>query len=152
MNLKKSLGRDRRNLDSDLNITPVMNIFVILIPFLLLTATFVRIAIIELGLPSLQESESQDPEDLKDLTVLVVSIQPDGFKIKTSEMNMPVIPKKSNQFDFETLTNRLQGIKKRFPKLKDVVILPESQIRYQVIVKVLDSCREIGFPNYSISG
>ena len=152
MNLKKNLGLNRRNLDSDINITPIMNIFVILIPFLLLTATFVRIAVIELRLPSLEEKDSSNPEDLKDLTVLVVSIQPEGFEIKTSELDLPLIQKKSDDFDFDQLTDRLKGIKKRFPRLQDVVILPASQIRYQVIVKVLDSCREVGFPNFSISG
>jgi len=152
MNLRQALGRSRRNPDADLNVTPVMNIFVILIPFLLLTATFVRIAIIDLSLPSLEEGGQLSEEELKNLTLLVVSIKPEGFEIKTSEKKYPLIGKRDGDFDFSALKRRLGEIKKRYPALEDVIISPASEIRYKVIVKVLDSCREAGFPNFSISG
>lgn len=152
MNLKQVLGKNRRNLEADLNITPVMNIFVILIPFLLLTATFVRIAIIELSLPSVETQDSTNLEELKDLTLLMVTISLDGFEIKTSEKDFPVIPNHSGGFDYDRLTVRLAKIKEQYPKLNDVLISPDDNIRYQVIVNVLDRCREVGFPNFSISG
>jgi len=47
MNLKKALHRENRYEEDNLNITPVMNIFWILVPFLLLTAVYVRISILE---------------------------------------------------------------------------------------------------------
>lgn len=153
MNLKRSLGKNRKGLDSDLNITPIMNIFVILIPFLLLTATFVRIAIIELSLPSAEQEESTNPpEDFGDLTLLVLSISDEGFQIRTSEKDYPRISKKFGEFDYDGLSVRLSDLKKQYPKLRDVVISPDSKIKYQIIVRVLDSCREVGFPNFSISG
>ena len=113
MNLKQVLGKNKRNLEAELNITAVMNIFVILIPFLLLTATFVRIAIIELSLPSLEVKESTNLEELKDLTLLMVTIKPEGFEIKTSENNFPRIPKKASGFDYDKLSEQLKTIKKR---------------------------------------
>ena len=152
MNLKQVLGKNKRNLEAELNVTAVMNIFVILIPFLLLTATFVRIAIIELSLPSLEFKESTNLEELKDLTLLMVTIKPEGFEIKTSENNFPRIPIKASGFDYEKLSEQLKAIKNQYPKLDDVLISPADNIRYKVIIKVLDYCREVGFPNFSISG
>ncbi len=152
MNLKKQLGKHRKNSDNELNVTPVMNIFVILIPFLLLTATFARIAIIELTLPTLESREDSNPEDLKDLTLLMVVINSEGFEIKTSENNFPKVLNTSDGFDFEKLSERLNNIKLQYPKLEDVLISPADDIQYQVIIKVLDSCREVGFPNFSITG
>ena len=152
MNLKKVLGKDRKSRDVELNVTPVMNIFVILIPFLLLTATFVRIAIIELTLPTLESIEDTNPEDLKDLTLLMVIINPEGFEIKTSENNFPEVLNTADGFDFEKLSEQLENIKLQYPKLEDVLISPADDIQYQVIIKVLDSCRDVGFPNFSITG
>ena len=153
MNLRRALGKSSRYSDAEINITPVMNIFVILIPFLLLTATFVKIAIIEFSLPSLDSKSGVDAQQLKDLTVLVVGIKPEGFQIKTSERSYPLIGKRANgDFDYAALYARLKEIKDRYPQLEDVIISPAPEIRYQIIVKVLDNCREVGFPNFSISG
>lgn len=152
MNLRQAIGKSRGRVDSELNVTPVMNIFVILIPFLLLTATFVKITIIDLTLPTLEQNTATDDEAVKDLTVLVVSIFSEGFQIKTSERNFPIIKKKDGEYDLQKLVDNLNEIKRLFPRLEDVVISPSSEVLYQVIVDVLDSCREVGFPNYSISG
>jgi|Deesub1362B_J571_1020462.scaffolds.fasta_scaffold11992_3 biopolymer transport protein ExbD len=152
MNLRKAVGRSRRNLDAEVNIIPVMNIFVILIPFLLLTATFVRIAIIDLALPSLEKGTQLSEEELKNLTLLVVSIKPEGFEVKTSEKTYPIIPVRNGQYDYSALQRRLKEVKKKYPELEDVVISPASAIQYKIIIKVLDYCREAGFPNFSISG
>ncbi len=64
MNLKQAIGKSRRSAEAEINITPVMNIFVILIPFLLLTATFVKIAIIDLSLPTLEMSSGQTENEI----------------------------------------------------------------------------------------
>lgn len=152
MNLKKVLGKNRKSRDVELNVTPVMNIFVILIPFLLLTATFVKIAIIELTLPTLESIEYTNPEDLKDLTLLMVTINPEGFEIKTSENNFPKVLNTPDGFDFKKLAEQLEDIKLQYPKLEDVLISPADDIQYQVIIKVLDSCRDVGFPNFAITG
>lgn len=152
MNLKQAIGKSRRSAEAEINITPVMNIFVILIPFLLLTATFVKIAIIDLSLPTLEMTSGQNDDEIKDLTVLVISIKTEGFEIKTSEQNYPLIRKTNGNYDYDKLDIKLTEIKNQFPKLEDVIITPSSEVLYQDIVNVLDQCREIGFPNYSISG
>ena len=61
MNLKQSVKRRLRGHagETDVNLTAVMNIFLILIPFLLLTAPFMRIAVLELTLPSLDRAGQQ---------------------------------------------------------------------------------------------
>jgi biopolymer transport protein ExbD len=48
----RSRRGSRRNVDTaELNITAFMNLMVILVPFLLITAVFSRLAILELNLP-----------------------------------------------------------------------------------------------------
>lgn len=151
MNLKRAIGRERRPEDVELNITPVMNMFLILVPFLLLTAVFVRIAVLELSLPTLKKGQSQAPA--KENAVLVIlSVSENGFLLKAPETKFPPIRLKENQFDYGTLVERLREVHNKFATTDDIIISPAAEIKYEVIVKVMDRCRENGFPNISISG
>ena len=56
--------RGSRNVETaELNITAFMNLMVILVPFLLITAVFSRLAILELNLPG-SSTEPADPQEL----------------------------------------------------------------------------------------
>ena len=66
-------GRKRRHKETaELNITAFMNLMVILVPFLLITAVFSRLAVLELNLPSGQSevmNEPPEPEFMLEITV-----------------------------------------------------------------------------------
>ncbi len=153
MNLRQRLGRERGMQDDDLNITPVMNIFLILVPFLLLTAVFVRIAILEFSLPSTenQANKAQRNPATKPV-VTIVAITEKGFRLKTEGASFPLIAKQQDAFDYDGLVKKLQEVKKLHRETEDIIIAPEAQVRYETIIKVMDRCRENGFPNISISG
>ena len=54
----------------ELNITAFMNLMVILVPFLLITAVFSQVAILDLNLPSSTDQISTEPEAMQ-LEVIV---------------------------------------------------------------------------------
>ena len=150
MNLKKTLGRENIYEDDNLNITPVMNIFLILVPFLLLTAVFVNIAILEFSLPS-SDAQARETAQKKNTVVTILAITEKGFELRTKGAQFPVISKNANEFDFQTLVERLKEVKNKHGETEDIIIAPESTIKYEIIIKVMDRCRENGFPNISIS-
>ncbi len=151
MNLKKTLHRENKYEEDNLNITPVMNIFLILVPFLLLTAVFVRISILEFSLPtSTQAGEAQQPQRNPVVTILAISEK--GFELKTKGMKIPFIVKKEDDFDFQTLVEKLQKVKETHTQTEDIILAPQVSIKYDTIIKVMDRCRENGFFNISISG
>jgi biopolymer transport protein ExbD len=151
MNLKRAMGRERRPEDAELNITPVMNMFLILVPFLLLTAVFVRIAVLELSLPSLKKdgTREQRPESA---VLIILSVTEKGFELRAPNTKIPMIRRKGEEYDYDTLIRRLRELDRKFVGVDDVIISPAATIKYEVIVKVMDRCRENGFPNISISG
>ncbi len=154
MNLK-AVMRSRQTGGDDLQMTPIMNVFLIMVPFLLLTASFVKIAILEMSLPSLNRqgaASNATPEQSKPLVLNALAIRHDGFELKSPTFNFPFIPKKGGQYDFEQLRANLRQIKDKFPDSEDVVIQPEDAIKYDVVIQAMDRCRESGFPNISISG
>ena len=151
MNLRKTLHRENRYEEDNLNITPVMNIFLILVPSLLLTAVFVKLSILEFSLPtSTQAGEAPKPQNNPVVTILAISEK--GFELKTKGMKIPFIEKKKDNFDFQTLVEKLQKIKEMHVQTEDIILAPQVSIKYGTIIKVMDRCRENGFLNISISG
>ena len=153
MNLKKSTGRERRNKDVDVNIIPVMNIFLLLIPFLLLTAAFVRLAIVEISLPSMNKNKTkQIQEQPKNLVLILLAVKETGFQLKSPGFKFQPVNKINNEYDYRAVLEQLKQIKNKHTHAEDIIISPEAKVKYNIIIKVMDRCREIGFPNVSLSG
>jgi biopolymer transport protein ExbD len=124
---------------TELNITALMNLMVILVPFLLITAVFSRLAILELNLPG----SSTEPADPQDLTFqLEVIVRTD--KIEVGDRNqglLGVYPNGEDGYDFEALSEKLTEIKEGYPTKTDASILLESDIAYDTLVQVMDRVR-----------
>ena len=152
MNLKQSLGRNRNREDPDVNIIPVMNIFLLLIPFLLLTAAFVKLAVLDISLPSIGKGGRVQQEQQKELVLVILAIKESGFQLKSPGFKFDPIVKSGNQYNYQILRNQLKEIKLKHFSAEDIIISPEAKVKYDIIVKVMDRCREEGFPNVSLSG
>ena len=154
MNLKNSLqGRLRGHVDdADVNITAVMNIFLILIPFLLLTAVFVRIAVLELSLPSLSKKGQVSQPKKESVIINWLFVKETGFELKSPDLTFNPINLKDSEYNWELLKSQLGRIKAKYPESEEIIISPENTIKYDIIIKVMDRCRESGLPNISISG
>lgn len=124
----------------ELNLTPIMNVFMIIIPFLLLTAVFAKTAIIDIYLP--QEAGSSSAADTpSEPLILTVSVTDSGFELGGVGNGM-AIPKISDRYDFKQLSEELVKIKERYPEKEDVVLLIQRNLPYDTIVKVMDTARE----------
>lgn len=136
----RSRKSGRRNVETaELNITAFMNLMVILVPFLLITAVFSRLAVLELNLPG-SSSEPVDPQE--QAFQLEVIIRAD--KIEVGDRNqglLGVYPNKGEGYDYEALSNKLSELKRRYPSKTDASILLEQDIEYDTLVQVMDRVR-----------
>jgi len=124
---------------AELNITAFMNLMVILVPFLLITAVFSRLAILELNLPG-SSTEAADPQEkIFQLEVIVRSGQ-----IEVGDRNigaLGIYPNTGGDYDYESLSAKLSEIKESYPDKTDASILLESDIPYDTLVQVMDRVR-----------
>ncbi|MEJ2130546.1 MAG: biopolymer transporter ExbD [Gammaproteobacteria bacterium] len=131
--------RTRREHEADLNVTPFMNLMIVLVPVLLLSMVFTHTAVIDLDFPSGGASSNKlDPEKLQ-LEVHVYDTQ-----LVVSDARGGVIrrlTKKGGQHDFDGLSKVMQEIKRRVPKKRDIIILLEPDTDYQTLVSVMDRVR-----------
>ena len=133
-------GRHHNKDTAELNITAFMNLMVILVPFLLITAVFSRLAILELNLPG----SSTEPVDPQDQTFqLEVIVRED--KIEVGDRNQGLLGiypnSEEGEYDYEALSGKLSELKDRYPDKTDASILLESDIAYDTLVQVMDRVR-----------
>ncbi len=126
--------------DTELDITSFMNLMIILVPVLLISMVFNQITVLELRLPLEEELKAQDldPDDLS----LEVVIRESGFKVNLGPLKIESIGKKDGKFNVKQLSMVLQTMKKKLGNdRKDIVILSEPNIDYQVIIAVIDAAK-----------
>lgn len=135
----------------ELNITAFMNLMVILVPFLLITAVFSRITILELNLPPAASGGESTKKNLQ----LEVIVRKNAVELNDQNGSFyKRLDNKGNAYDLAALSQYLQQIKARLPDKSDASILLEEDISYDTLVKVMDTVRAIGstelFPDISI--
>ena len=138
--MKHVRGRRLRQKETaELNITAFMNLMVILVPFLLITAVFSRLAILELNLPAGQSvpTANDAPEFQLEITVRDDSIEVGD---RTAGL-LSRIANTNDGYDLKKLNSYLREVKQRFPDKSDATLLLEQDIPYQVVVEVMDTVR-----------
>jgi biopolymer transport protein ExbD len=130
--------RHRRE-TAELNITAFMNLMVILVPFLLITAVFSQVAILELNLPSSTDQlDTTEPENMQ----LEVIVREDRLEVGERNAGLLTrIPLTEAGYDYTALAEYLKQVKARFPEKIDASILLESDVSYDVLVQVMDVVR-----------
>ncbi len=159
----------REHTEEQLDLVPIMNLVSILIPFLLMAAQFVNLAVIDSTLPAIGEPKEveEKEEDDKPPLVLTVALTDKGFFVSGADAILnpdgdkeeeggdegderpPTVPCKDggkcsnmDAYDYEELTRLLGLIKDEYPDDQNVILLPEARIQYELIVRVMDACRE----------
>lgn len=146
--VNKSLASDVESVDLD--VTPVMNLFMVLIPFLVSMAVFTHIAVVDFSLPPAQ-TEAAAGTDSKELDISIV-ITPAGFRIVGTGKKLDLVPTLRGQYQYDQLRTLLKAIKFEYPSQKSVVLVMDGNVLYDDIIKFMDVCRESQFPDIGLSG
>jgi len=121
-----------------LDITAFMNMIVVLVPFLLTTTVFSRMAVLELSLPA----QSSGFDKLKGDLQLEIVIRRDAFEIGDRLGGLlRRVENTSKGYDFQTLSVLMQQLKTRFPDKVEATILAEPDTSYDILVQTMDAVR-----------
>lgn len=140
MSRRPTARRRLSSLSPDLDLIPVMNLFMVLIPFLLLTAVFAKTVAIDIYLPQISEEgagKSAPPHE-----VLTVRLNKNGFVFGGLGRFIAPVEKKGERYDFELLSKRLLELKKNHPDKDEVILLFDPATPYELVIKLMDATRE----------
>lgn len=123
----------------ELNITAFLNLMVILVPFLLITAVFSRLTVLELNLPAL-DAKGEDSAKVKLQLELV--IREHSFDIQDANIGLiKKIERTQKDSQWKQFTDAMVAIKTRFPDESSISLLLEPEVDYKTMIKVMDKVR-----------
>ena len=123
-----------------LEITAFINLIVVLVPFLLSTAVFTRLSVIDLALPAQTNGQLEQlkAEDLK----LEIVVRADALEVGDRIGGLiQRIPSTATGPDVRALQTLMQQIKTKFPDKADATVLAEPNTPYDTLVRVMDAMR-----------
>ncbi len=124
---------------AQLEITAFLNLIVVLVPFLLSTAVFTRLAVLDLTLPA----QSAGLEKLKGDLKLEIVVRSDGLEVgdRIGGLIMRIAATPAG-YDLRALSDLMQQLKARFPDKTEATVLAEPDTPYELLVQVMDTVRE----------
>lgn len=132
--------RRRTNEPGELDITAFMNLMVVLVPFLLITAVFSRLAVHELTLPGPSAETTEAAEQGLNLEVVVREAALEVGDRRTGLLRR-FEADQNGAFDYAEVSGFLAQVKLRHPETREATILLEPEIDYQRLVDVMDTLR-----------
>jgi biopolymer transport protein ExbD len=136
--MNKRYHRKREKGDtSGLDVTSFMNLMVVLVPFLLISAVFSRVTIMELNVPTSAGKAALNAPNF----AIEVIVRKKGLEIGNGSSVEAAIPKKDGHYDMQMLHEFLARLKARFPMKDEATVLMEPDIEYDYLVQVMDAVR-----------
>lgn len=128
----------------EIDVTTFLNLMVVLVPFLLITAVFSRLTIVELNLPSTSGGPSTEQEGFTPEVI----VREAGIEISNGKQVIASIPNKEedDEFDLQTLSDYMVELKQTYPEQESASVLMEAQIPYDYLIRVMDTVRSVRIP------
>jgi biopolymer transport protein ExbD len=124
----------------ELNLTPFLNLMVILIPYLLLSAVFTQVSVLQVSMPS---SGGGAGAEVKQPIVLEVMVYKDHFLVADRQTGpLKTIPQTAqNSLDYKALNEYLHSVKTQYPSVTEASILLEQDTPYDKLIHTMDAVR-----------
>jgi len=135
--VKKIMRRQRK--PAELLLVPMIDIFTVLVTFLLMTAVFSRTVILELKLPSNNPDFQEPPPGLNLEVIVRHELLQIADRATGPLRTLPNLP--GGGYDLQGLTDYLQFVKSRYPDKTDATLLLERDTPYDTLVQVMDRTR-----------
>ena len=126
----------------EIDVTTFLNLMVVLVPFLLITAVFSRLTIVELNLPSAAGGPTNNQDNFR----VEVIVREAGMEISNGSATIASIPKKDEEYDLESLSELIVELKRDYPDQEEASVLMEPRIPYDYLIQVMDVVRSIEVP------
>jgi biopolymer transport protein ExbD len=133
----KKLARKARR-PAELLLVPMIDIFTVLVTFLLMTAVFSRTVILQLNLPASQTEFREPPPGLQ----LEIMVRKDLLQVADRNTGpLATLPNTPTGPNYDGLTDYLKRVKAKFPEKTDASILLEPDTTYDTVIQVMDRVR-----------
>ncbi len=149
-------NRSGRTSNVDVNLVPFIDLMSVLITFLLITAVWSQVSMIQLGSSiygKKQENPSEPPPPPPphaDIP-LRLDVKPEGFRLIVGAQRYQIPKASGGLYDTDALSNYLKKVKGDYPEKSDAVVTVDDEIAYEFLILGMDTLNQNGFPSISVS-
>ena len=141
--------------EADLDVTPFLNLMIVLVPVLLMSVVFARTTIIELNFPRSSGAAAEE-QAIRPVVVIrgqhLVVADSDGHVLR----EIPPLPVTEEQpgdgasseagvalpqVDYGQLLQVMKELKRRWPEQEDITVKSTPETHYQTLIGVMDTVR-----------
>jgi biopolymer transport protein ExbD len=145
------VGGDSDGPNVELNLVPFIDLMCVCITFLLVTAVFTQVSMIQIG-TSVYGKRSEQEVVIPDLAHIAfrLDVTARGYviNIEKQKVNIPML---GDEYDGIRLLAELQDIKSRFPEKVDAVISISDEISYENMIRGMDALLQAGFSDIGVA-
>ena len=147
--LEASTAGGRRPLDTEINLIPMIDLLIVSISFLLITAVWTQLSRLNVTqqMPGGEPQAATAPP--KPAPVLRVTEQ--GYLLSTASGASVTIERQNGAYDLARLRAQLQETKQADSEARQLTVTPEDGVAYQDIIAAMDVALQSGFADLSIA-
>lgn len=146
-------SRGKRAVSVELNLVPFIDLMSVLITFLLITAVWTQVSMIQIGssLYAKKDDSKQPPQlTLNADVAMKVDVKIEGY-VLTVGTQIISLPKLNAVYDAQGLVAQLQRVKQLYPEKLDGILTMSDDVPYENLINTMDQFLVAGFPNISIA-
>lgn len=153
MDLGGGGGKGKKPLDTTINLVPFIDLMAVTIVFLIMTAVWTQLGRLQVSQSgqNASEEQQQDQNQLQPVTLLITEKE---LKLSVGGAQLDPIPitrDDKQRVDVTRLNDKLKELKTQQPEQNAITVSTEDNVRYEDLVRVIDTCIGGQFPSVSVS-
>jgi len=150
--VEESGGNNKRKANVDLNIVPFIDLMSVCIIFLLITAVWTQVSMIQIGSSIYGKKTAQEPAQPPPRAEIPfrLDVRQEGYRIVVGRSSTN-INKEGGNYNHVALLAELKKVKELYPEKVDAVITVLDELPYETLVHGMDALLSAGFPEISVA-
>lgn len=145
-------NRGGRQVAIEPNIVPFIDLMSVLIIFLLISAVWTQVSMIQIGssVYGKKQNEESVPPPPQFEVAFRLDVQTNGYNVVIGTDRF-FVKKENGEYNDDVLIEKLKNIKLKYPQKEDVVITVLDELPYSSLIKGMDALLVSGFPLISVA-
>lgn len=140
MNIGAERGSNSQ--DFELNLASIIDCFTVLITFMLASASFLSVGILDAGISAAGASASTEAPPAVNVTVTMAKDKSITIKTSGKQNNTTTINSKNSTWDLDSLTSHLNSLKGAWPDLNAITLAADSTVEYRDVVTAMETSKK----------
>jgi biopolymer transport protein ExbD len=128
----------KRSMDANINLVPYIDLLMTLLTFLVMTAVWTQLAVLEVQNSSGGPQDEQDKPDEEPPPNIFVILTETDIKVQEEGQEMKPFNKMADGYDWDGINGELKNLKDARPERVQVTVKPEDSVPFDAIAKVID--------------